>query len=121
MHSRSDRFSELERWIAEHLADDLRVEALAELVHMSPRNFARVYTKTRGRTPAKIVEAIRIDTARGRLEQTTAQISSIAEECGFTDEQQMRAAFIRLLQISPRDYRKRFTSSAPYLGSEAFR
>jgi len=121
MHSRSDRFSELERWIAEHLADDLRVEALAELVHMSPRNFARVYTKTRGRTPAKTVEAIRIDTARGRLEQTTAQISSIAEECGFTDEQQMRAAFIRLLQISPRDYRKRFTSSAPYLGSEAFR
>jgi transcriptional regulator GlxA family with amidase domain len=111
MHSGSDRFSELERWIAEHLKGDLRVEALAELVHMSPRNFARVYGKTRGRTPAKTVEAIRIDTARGRLEQTTDRISAIAEECGFSDEERMRAAFIRLLQISPRDYRKRFSSA----------
>jgi transcriptional regulator GlxA family with amidase domain len=37
----SDVFGDLERWIAEHLRDDLRVEALAERAHMSPRNFAR--------------------------------------------------------------------------------
>ena len=110
-HSESDRFSELERWIAEHLTGDLRVEALAELVRMSPRNFARVYAKTCGRTPGKTVEAIRIDTARRRLEETTDRISAIAEECGFSDEEQMRAAFIRVLRISPREYRKHFTSS----------
>jgi transcriptional regulator GlxA family with amidase domain len=51
--SDSDEFSELEQWIAEHLKTDLRVEALAERVHMSPRNFARVYTKTRGALPQK--------------------------------------------------------------------
>jgi len=44
---------ELEQWIAEHLKSDLRVEALAEQVHMSPRNFIRLYAKTRGHTPAK--------------------------------------------------------------------
>src|SRR5260370_546399 len=62
--SDSDRFSELEQWIAEHLKSDLRVEALEEREHMSPRNFARLYAKSRGRTPAKAVEAIRIDEAR---------------------------------------------------------
>jgi transcriptional regulator GlxA family with amidase domain len=63
-HSESDRFGGLERWIAEHLKGDLRVEALAQRVHMSPRHFARLYTRTRGRTPAKAAEAIRLDAAR---------------------------------------------------------
>src|SRR5260370_29593345 len=39
-------------------------------VYTWPRNFARPYSKTRGRTPAKTVEAIRIDAPRRRLEET---------------------------------------------------
>jgi transcriptional regulator GlxA family with amidase domain len=109
--SDSDRFSELEQWIAEHLKSDLRIEALADHAHMSPRNFARLYSKTRGRTPAKAVEAIRIDAARRRLEETTDRITTIAEDCGFSDEEQMRSAFVRVLGIPPREYRKHFAST----------
>jgi transcriptional regulator GlxA family with amidase domain len=111
-HSDSDRFNELEQWIAEHLRSDLRVEALADRLHMSPRNFARVYVQTRGRTPAKAIEAIRLDTARRRLEETTARIETIAGDCGFSSEEQMRLAFVRSLGIPPREYRKRFASAS---------
>jgi transcriptional regulator GlxA family with amidase domain len=52
-HSESDKFVGLEQWIAEHLRTDLGVGALAQRVHMSPRNFARVYAQTRGRHPRK--------------------------------------------------------------------
>ena len=107
--SESKSFSNLEQWIVENLKKDLRVETLAERVHMSPRNFARVYAEKRGRTPAKAVEAIRIDAARRRLEQTDDQITVIAEECGFSSEEQMRLAFIRNLKVPPREYRKRFS------------
>jgi transcriptional regulator GlxA family with amidase domain len=110
-HSDSDRFSELEQWIAEHLKSDLRVEALADRVHMSPRNFARIYAQTRGRSPAKAVKAIRLDAARRRLEETTDRVVTIAEDCGFSGEEQMRLAFIRTLGVPPRDYRKRFAST----------
>jgi len=109
--SDSDTFSELEQWIAEHLKSDLRIEALAERVNMSPRNFARVYAKTRGRTPAKVVEAVRVDAARRRLEETTDRIATIAEDCGFSDEEQMRLAFARVLGVPPREYRKHFASN----------
>jgi transcriptional regulator GlxA family with amidase domain len=109
--SDSDRFSDLEQWIAEHLKSDLRIEALAERVHMSPRNFARLYSKTRSRTPANTVEAIRIDAARRRLEETTNRITTIAEDCGFSDEEQMRSAFVRVLGVPPREYRKHFAST----------
>jgi transcriptional regulator GlxA family with amidase domain len=109
--SDSDSFSELEQWIVENLKSDLRVETLAERVHMSPRNFARLYGKTRGRTPAKAVEAIRIDAARRQLEETADRIATIAETCGFGDEEQMRTAFVRVLGVPPREYRKHFAST----------
>jgi transcriptional regulator GlxA family with amidase domain len=107
--SDSESFSELERWIVEHLKSDLSVNALANRAHMSPRNFARVYAAKRGRTPAKAVEAIRVEAARRRLEETDDRIESIAEGCGFSSEEQMRCAFLRILRIPPRDYRKRFS------------
>lgn len=62
--SESDAFADLDRWIAENLEADLTVETLAERAHMSPRNFARLYGYKRGRTPAKAVNAIRLDAAR---------------------------------------------------------
>jgi len=106
--SQGEAFDDLERWIAEHLQEDLSVEALARRVAMSPRNFARVYAAKRNRTPAKAVEAIRIDAARRLLEETSDRISDIAEQCGFSNEEQMRWAFARNLGISPREYRRRF-------------
>jgi transcriptional regulator GlxA family with amidase domain len=111
--SESDQFAELERWIAEHLTADLRVESLAERASMSPRNFARVYAEKRGRTPAKAVEAIRLDAARRRLEETDDRIETIAYDCGYGGEEQMRAAFVRVLKTPPREYRKRFATSRP--------
>jgi transcriptional regulator GlxA family with amidase domain len=111
VQSESETFDSLERWIAEHLNDDLRVGALAEQVHMSPRNFARAYAEKRGRTPAKAVEAIRVEAARRRLEDTEDRIESVAEGSGFSNEEQMRCSFIRILGIPPREYRKRFATT----------
>ena len=106
--SKSQTFDPLERWVAEHLKEDLRVDTLAERVHMSPRNFARVYSKKRGCTPAKAVETIRVEAARRRLEETEDRIESVAAQSGFSSEEQLRCAFIRILGIPPREYRKRF-------------
>jgi transcriptional regulator GlxA family with amidase domain len=60
---------------------------------------------------AKAVEAIRVDAARRRLEETDDRIEAIAEDCGFSSEEQMRCAFLRILRIPPRDYRKRFSGA----------
>jgi len=78
------RLGELERWIAENLTADLRVERLAERVGMSPRNFARRYTETRKRTPTRAVDALRVEAARRALEENDDRINEIAERCGFT-------------------------------------
>ena len=111
VESASDAFAELERWIAEHVAEDLRVERLAERAGMSPRNFTRRYSEARKRTPARAVESIRVDAARRALEESDDRIDAIARRCGFSSEEQLRNAFARHLGIPPRAYRDRFTAA----------
>lgn len=105
------RFEDLHQWITENLQRDLRVEALAERVNMSARNFSRLYSKQMGLTPAKAVEAIRTEAARDLLETTDLGMKQVAVQCGFNDEERMRRAFMRLLSVSPSDYRQGFRTS----------
>jgi transcriptional regulator GlxA family with amidase domain len=99
---------ELQGWIADHLGEDLRVEALAERVHMSTRNFARAFRREVGLTPAAYVEAVRIERAKQRLEEAGEPVESVARSCGFGSAETMRRAFARRVGVPPADYRARF-------------
>lgn len=101
-------FEALHGWISDHLDQDLRVEVLAARAAMSPRTFARLYAARTGRTPAKVVEELRLDAARRALEETRQTIKEVAARCGFADEERMRRAFRRRLGVSPQDYRGKF-------------
>src|SRR5262249_40974237 len=74
---------ELEAWVLDNLHKPLTVSLLAERVAMSPRNFARVFTKEMKTTPAKFVERLRVEAARRRLEESHNSMETIAGECGF--------------------------------------
>jgi transcriptional regulator GlxA family with amidase domain len=110
----SDRkqIEELRSWAADHLAEDLRVENLAAQAAMSPRNFARVFLKSTGITPARFVERIRVEAARRRLEECDDSIEKIASDCGLGSVQALRRTFRRVLKVAPSEYRKRFSDAA---------
>jgi transcriptional regulator GlxA family with amidase domain len=106
------RFGKLHAWITDHLADDLRVERLAAIAHMSMRTFARAYLEAVGTTPAKTVEAIRVEAACRALETTALPLKQIARLSGFGDEQNLRRAFLRRRGVAPLEYRARFAVAA---------
>jgi transcriptional regulator GlxA family with amidase domain len=99
---------DLQMWISEHPAADLSVVALARRAAMSPRNFARVFTREVGVTPARFVERARVEAARRRLEESPRGIDAVASECGFGSAEIMRRTFLRILRVKPADYRHRF-------------
>ena len=105
-------FGKLQHWILDNLDADLSVPTLADRVAMSSRNFARVFTRRTGTTPAKFVEAARLESSRRRLEDTNAPIDGIAHECGFGNAERLRKAFQRRFRTTPQDYRRRFRVSA---------
>ncbi len=102
------RFEPLHQWIADNLHLKLDVETLAARVNMSARNFSRHYSQQMGLTPAKAVEAIRTEAAQDLLAGSDISVKQVAAQCGFNDEERMRRAFMRLLNVSPSDYRQGF-------------
>lgn len=104
----SGSFDELLAWIRDNLTADLRIDTLAERCNMTPRTFARRFTKTFGEPPARLVEKIRLESAMSLLTDAHMPLKAVAVRCGFLDDERMRRAFRRQLGISPSDYRARF-------------
>ncbi len=101
---------ELKVWIADHLEKNLSVQALAERVAMSVRNFERVFTRETGCTPARYVAQMRVEAARRQLEATDKSIEQISRSCGFVSADLMRRTFIRSVGTTPGRYRSRLSS-----------
>jgi len=101
----------IQDWIIDHLDEQLTVEILAEKALMSPRNFARVFLRETGITPAKYIEKMRLETARRRLEETRLTIDEISNECGVGNADGLRRLFLRHMKTTPGDYRRNFTSA----------
>lgn len=95
-------------YVVDHMEEDCSVSRLSEVAHMSERTFLRRFSEAAGMTPAKFVEAIRLEAARQRLEATITPIEAIAGECGFGSTERMRRTFQRQLGVAPGQYRERF-------------
>ncbi|WP_143309029.1 GlxA family transcriptional regulator [Chitinophaga vietnamensis] len=101
----------LRPWIMDHIDEDLRVEQMADYMNMSARNFARVFLKDTGLTPAKFIEKLRLELARNYLENSDLNIEQIAVKCGLGGLVSMRRVFLRHLEVSPSTYRNSFRTS----------
>lgn len=102
-------FANLHAWIAAHIDEDLGVARLATKAGMTLRTFVRVYSAAVGRTPAKTVEAFRMEAACRALESTALPLKAICATIGYAEEQNLRRVFLRNFGISPLQYRARFS------------
>jgi transcriptional regulator GlxA family with amidase domain len=111
------RFEALHAWAADHLAGDLSLPALAARAGMSERSFVRHYRSDMGTTPARAIERLRVEAARGLLTDAPhLPAKRVAVHCGFGSEETMRRAFLRMLAITPQEYRERFAGVASRFG-----
>ena len=83
----------------------LEIEHLARAANLSPRQFIRVFRSETGTSPAKAVEALRLEAAKYLLEQSRLPVEDIAKEAGFGDRERMRRAFIRAYGEAPQSIR----------------
>jgi transcriptional regulator GlxA family with amidase domain len=109
---------EVQRRVVEDVAGEHTVEAMAAHAQLSPRHFARAFRAETGVTPARYVERVRLEAARGRLEDTAEPIAAIATACGFGTAETMRRVFLRALEVGPAEYRRRFQAITRRHGHE---
>jgi transcriptional regulator GlxA family with amidase domain len=98
-------------WLRDHLADDLSVSALARQIHLSERQFTRVFKAEVGATAADHVEAVRLESACRLLETTDRTIEQIARTCGFGTPETMNRTFRRRLSTTPGSHRHHFRAA----------
>jgi transcriptional regulator GlxA family with amidase domain len=106
----SEPVRDLLSWLPEHLEEDLTVPVLARRLHLSQRQFTRVFKAQVGVTAADHVEAVRLETACRLLETTRSSIGHIAVICGFGVAETMNRTFRRRLGTTPGEHRRHFGS-----------
>lgn len=104
--------AELLDWAADHLDDDLSVDALAVRARMSTRTFIRHFTAATGTTPANWVRDQRVRQAEQLLERADAPIATIARRCGFGSPDTLRRHFRRVRGVTPEAYRTAFRATS---------
>jgi transcriptional regulator GlxA family with amidase domain len=101
MERANGRFAALLDHVRSRLDKRHSVADLAEQACMSPRHFSRAFLAETGLTPAKAVEQLRAETARGSLAGSGRSVQDIARFCGFGNAERMRRAFLRLFGAPP--------------------
>lgn len=101
-----DRIQRVLGFAREHLSAPLSVERLADVAHISPRQFSRAFLAATGMTPAKAIERLRAEAARARVQDGRESIETIARAVGFADPERMRQTFIRVFGQPPREVRR---------------
>ncbi|WP_082463753.1 GlxA family transcriptional regulator [Sphingomonas sp. Leaf17] len=106
MEPQTDRIRKALTYARDHLSEPLPIERLAEAACLSVRQFARLFRKETGETPARAVERLRCEAARIRLRDGNEPVGTVALLVGFADTERMRCAFLRSFGHPPQTQRR---------------
>jgi transcriptional regulator GlxA family with amidase domain len=99
---------QLQDWTGQHYMVANPVEEMAARSGLSQRSLERRFSDATGYAPLAYVQALRIETAKQRLERTAQPVEEIAADVGYDNSSYFRRLFKRLTRMTPAAYRRRF-------------
>ncbi|MFG6667563.1 helix-turn-helix domain-containing protein [Halomonas sp. HNIBRBA4712] len=96
----------IDRFIAAHLAEELRVADLARIACLSEAHFSERFRGQTGLSPWQYVRRQRLCAARELVTQSSLPLTDIAIQTGFANQSALSHAFRRRFGLSPRSLRK---------------
>jgi len=93
------------RYLEENFTQRVNMQTLAELAGYSSDHFRHLFKEQTGMSPARYVLNKRLEAARHMLLNTTASVSSIGLECGFSTTSQFIELFKRANGRTPLQFR----------------
>ena len=88
-------------WLTSHPSRKARIEELAKVAHMSPRNLTRVFREVTGVSIQNYRTRLRLERARTLMNNPDLTLEAIAGECGFQDARQLRRVWRRAYHVAP--------------------
>lgn len=94
-----------------------QVSEFATVAGLSVSHFTERFRAATGTAPAEYFLALRIDEACRRLRETSAAVTRIAMDLGFSSSQHFAAAFHRFTGYAPSIYRRGISDAGPTHGA----
>ena len=94
------------QYIEEHLANEISLLSLAQLVRLSPFHFSRVFKQSFGMPPHRYLTWQRIERAKALLGERRLSVTEIGLDVGFSETSSFTAAFRKLTGETPTAYRR---------------
>ena len=107
-HNESRRVDMVQKYIAQHYAEDIRLEEMADMVGMTPVAFSRFFHQRSGRTLSEYITDIRIGSAARMLVDSGNTIAEICYDCGFNTLSNFNRLFRRKKGCSPSEFRENY-------------
>ncbi|MBQ8821968.1 MAG: helix-turn-helix transcriptional regulator, partial [Lachnospiraceae bacterium] len=98
-------------YIEENYMQQFSIDLLADLCHWSPTHFRRVFHDIMGTSPLDFINNTRIMKSCNLLRSTEESILDISEQVGFHSVSSFNRYFTKVMQMSPREYRKQMVQS----------
>ncbi len=97
----------------QHLQEPLSLEDMADIAHLSPYYFNRVFRRLIGIPPGEFLAALRLNEAKRLLLSTSLSVTDVCFELGYASLGSFTSRFTQLVGISPRHLRHRVINAAP--------
>ena len=108
-------------YIDEHYAESIDIDYLAEISHLSPTHFRRLFHNIIGTSPLDFLNKKRIDKACDLLVSTEDPIVNISEAVGFKSLTSFNRHFAEQKKTTPRTYRHETLSKREQLNKTEIR
>ena len=93
-------------YIHNNYQEELSLENMTSIAHMSKEHLCRIFRKSTGQTPISYLKQYRILKSCYYLKETDKKISDICTLVGFNNISYFNREFLRILQTTPSQYRK---------------
>jgi AraC family transcriptional regulator len=93
-------------FVADHLAEDISLDDLADLTGLTCKHFARAFKQSTGLPPHQYLIVQRIEAAKRCLVDAKASLADIALACGFADQSHFTATFRKVVGVPPGTWRR---------------
>ena len=94
------------QYMTDHIAEKIKIEVLAEELHISHVGLLWKFKRTMGCTPSDFLIQLRMRYAKHLLLESKKRINEIALLCGYNNAYYFSNAFKKIYDISPSKYRE---------------
>lgn len=107
VHTDTDKYivHKVNSYILAHLADDLSMSKIGEMVGLHPSYLARLYRKVTDSSLGQYITAQRLNAAKSLLSDPKIRIQTVAEKVGMNSASYFTNFFKKSMGMSPQEYR----------------